>query len=443
MMQGSAATDPGRQESKVLESLGIVPGSDNLHHQILHRVLDAAQLVGLEHHHQLILAQPKNEIVVHFPVKMDDGKWQLFTGYRIQHNDALGPYKGGIRFHPMVSRDDLKGLALHTTIKCALLRLPFGGAAGGVACDPRVLSRDEMMRVVRRFAAAIAHQIGANYDIPGADIAADQQVMAWFADTIAQITPDADRQGTRPIVTGKPWEIGGRVARDAAVGVGFLHIMREMLPELGLNLKGLRFVVAGYGAVGSQVARCMVGAGAKLVSAIDRKGGIANAAGIDPIELSDQMQDEGTVMGLGGVQSLSSDDAYAVPCDLLILAGGERSIDARRAALVRAGVVAEVANAPWTADSDDVFLKRGIDVLPSVLCNGGAIIGAYLEWLQNRSFLTVPTQELDTKLEQMLVLAARRMKLARVRFDCDWRTAAYAAGCQQLGRVYDLRGIFP
>ncbi len=443
MTQSTRVVDPIRHESEVLETLGIVPEPDNLFHQVLQRTLAAGELAGVRAEYQLILAQPKNEITVHFPVRMDDGSWRVFAGYRVQHNDALGPYKGGLRFHPRTTLSDLRGLALHMTMKCALLRLPLGGACGGVAVDGRVLSRDEMMRVVRRYATAIGHQVGANYDIPGPERGADHQMMAWFADTIAQMTPDASRQGTRPIVTGKPPELGGMAMRDTAVGGGFVFVLREMLPELGLSMRGLRFSVAGYGRIGSQVARMMVTAGATMVAAADRRGGVANAEGIDPIDLGDHMQDEGTVCGWSGKPTLSEEEFYRQKVDVLILAAGERTIDGERAAMVQAPVVAEAANLPWTADSDDVFLRRGIEVLPSVLCNAGGVVGSYLEWMQNRSHVAHSPQDIDTRLEQALVLAARRMKLARVRYDCDWRTAAYAAAMEHLGRVYELRGIFP
>lgn len=438
-----AIRDPAREIVRDLEALGIVPEADNIHHQVLERMLETASMVGLPRQQRLILAQPKNEITVHFPVRMDDGRWELFTGFRVQHNDALGPYKGGLRFHPRVTREDLKAVALVATLRSALLRLPLGGAAGGVPCDPHILSGEERMRVVRRFAAAIAHQIGAAYDIPGPDIGADRQAMAWFADTIAQMTPDASRQGTRPIVTGKPTELGGNPAGDAAVATGFIHVLREMLPEFSLDLSGLRVTLVGYGRIGTPLARLLVTSGARLTCVIDRRGGVASEKGLDPIALTDHVADEGTVCGFDGLPTLGDLDAYAHPADLLVLAAGERTFTAERASATAAGLVAEVASIAWTPQSEEVMLKRAIPVLPGMLCNAGGLVASYLEWTQNRGFATLSPREIDDRLAQALILAARRVKLARVKHDCDWRTAAIAAALEHLGRVYELRGIFP
>ncbi|MSR45078.1 MAG: Glu/Leu/Phe/Val dehydrogenase [Phycisphaerales bacterium] len=434
--------DPVRHQSAIMEALGIVP-SGGLYSQLVQRMLSAAEVLGLSKDYQLILARPKNEIIVHFPVLMDDGEYQMFTGYRIQHNDALGPFKGGLRFAPLMSQDDLGGLALLMTLKCALLRLPFGGAAGGVVCDPHVLSREELMRVVRRFAASIAHHIGPDYDIPGPDVGADAQVMAWFSDTAAQMTPDRSRQGMRPIVTGKPVEIGGATGRDIAVGTGFVHMIRDMLPDSNQKLEGLRFSVCGFGLVGSQVARLLVAQGAQMVGVLDRRGGVLAKTSIEPEAAATRMRADGVLSGLPNTKVVSEEEFFKAPVDLLLLAAGEQMMTAKRAEWVSAAIVAEVAHAPWTADGDDILFQRGIEVWPSVLCNGGGVVGSYLEWTQNRTFTPWSNAEFDRQIEQTMVLASRRVKFAKARFECDWRTAAYAAGLEQLGRVYELRGIFP
>ena len=222
---------PPQDQRVLLEHLEVIPDSDNLFHQVLQQTLTAAQLTGMRRSHQLMLAQPKNEIVVHFPVLMDDGQHRLFTGYRIQHNNALGPYKGGLRFHPHVTLDQMKGLAMVMTLKCSLMRLPFGGAKGGVRCNPRELSKDELMRVTRRYCSAISNQIGPDYDIPGPGVGTDAQVMAWFADTFAQTTPEHGRQDVTRAVTGKPIELGGCPGRDRASAMGMVTVLEELLPD--------------------------------------------------------------------------------------------------------------------------------------------------------------------------------------------------------------------
>ncbi len=442
-MNKAGPQDPVRHQSAIMEMLGISGSGGSLYSQVIQRMLAAAEVVGIPNDIQMILARPKNEIVVNFPVLMDDGDYRMYTGYRIQHNDALGPFKGGMRFAPLMSRDDLGGLAMLMMIKCALLRLPFGGAAGGVVCDPHVLSRDELMRVVRRFAASIAHHIGPDYDIPGPDVGADSQVMAWFADTAAQMTPDRMRQGMRPIVTGKPVEIGGASGRDIAMSTGFIHMLRDILPDFNMKLSGLRFSVCGFGLMGGQIARALTAEGAKLVGVLDRQGGIVSSSSMEPEAVSERMKTDGVLSGVSGTRAVNEEAFFREPVDLLILAAGEQIMSRQRAEWVAAPVVAEVAHAPWTADSDDILFQRGVDVMPSVLCNAGAVVGSFLEWTQNRTYIPWSSIEFDRQIEQTMVLATRRVKLARLRFECDWRTAAYGAAVEHLGRVYELRGVFP
>ncbi len=435
--------DPVRDQSAILESLGVSRHSGGLYSQVLQRMLSAAATIGMPREHQLILARPKNTVSVNFPVLMDDGEYQMFTGIRVQHNDAMGPFKGGLRFAPRVTLDDFGGLAILMMLKTALLRLPFGGAAGGVACDPSVLSRDELMRVVRRFAASIAHHIGPDYDVPGPDVGADPQVMAWFSDTTAQMTPDRSRQGMRAIVTGKPPEIGGAAGREIALGTGFLHMLRELLPDFNMKVQGLRFTVAGFGRMGGQVANMLTGEGARLVGAIDRRGGILSEAPMEPEALIERLRSTGGLSGVPGSIAVDEEQFYRAKPDILVVASGESVVTARHAEWIGAPVVAEVAHAPWTTDGDDVLFQRGIEVIPSILGNAGAAAGSYLEWVQNRTFIPMSSTEFDRQIEQHMVLATRRMKLAKLRYETDWRTAAYAAALESLGRIYELRGIFP
>jgi len=443
MTRRETPDDPVRHQSAILESLGVSPSSGGLYSQVLQRMLSAAETIGMPREQQLILARPKNVVTVNFPVLMDDGEYQMFTGMRVQHNDALGPFKGGLRFAPNLSQNDLGGLALLMMLKSALLRLPFGGASGGVACDPTVLSREELMRVVRRFAAAIAHHIGPDYDVPGPDVGADPQVMAWFADTTAQMTPDRSRQGMRAIVTGKPPEIGGASGRALALGTGLLHVLRELLPDFNMKVQGLRFSVCGFGRMGGQVANMLTGDGARLVGALDRRGGILCDAGMEPAAVSEQLRSTGGLSGVPGSIAVDEEQFYRAKPDVLVVAAGESIISSRVAEWIGAPVIAEVAHAPWTPDGDDVLFQRGIEVIPSVLGNAGAVAGSYLEWVQNRSFLPMNPTEFDAQVEQLCIFAARRMRIAKSRYETDWRTAAYSSALESLSRVYELRGIFP
>ena len=434
---------PPQDQRVLLEHLEVIPDSDNLFHQVLQQALTAAQLTGMRRSHQLMLAQPKNEIVVHFPVLMDDGQHRLFTGYRIQHNNALGPYKGGLRFHPHVTLDQMKGLAMVMTLKCSLMRLPFGGAKGGVRCNPRELSKDELMRVTRRYCSAISNQIGPDYDIPGPGVGTDAQVMAWFADTFAQTTPEHGRQDVRRAVTGKPIELGGCPGRDRASAMGMVTVLEELLPDFDLPLEGLRFSVLGFGKVGSWTSRILQERGALLVAVMDDTGAVRNDRGIDAQELSRHVHAHGGVIGFSEAQTVQKNDFYSAPVDVFIPAALERMLDAEAASLITARVVAEAASLPTTAEGDEIFLQRGIEVLPSILCNAGGLVASYFEWVMNKGSEIWTATEVEERLSQQMILAARRTRLARHRFECDLRTAALCAAVEQIGRVHELRGVFP
>ena len=434
---------PAHLPAAVFEELEIVKDGANLFHQTIEQVLIAAQLVGLRHHQQIILAQPHNEIMVHFPVLMDDGHHDLFKGYRVQHNNAMGPYKGGIRYHPHVSLDDIKALAVLMTMKCSLARIPFGGGKGGVKCNPRDLSHDELMRVTRRFCSAISNQIGPDYDIPAPDVGTNEQIMAWFADTYAQTTPEHERHDTIRIVTGKPVEMGGSLGREKATGQGMVDILKEMLPELGIDLSRMTFSLIGFGNVGSWTGRLLDGMGATLLAVLDHTGAIHKDGGIDPHTLSEHVTLTGGVGGFAEAERINEEEFYTVPVDVFIPAALEQMITPRKAKLINAKVFAEAANAPSTPEGDTVLKERGIEILPAILCNAGGVTVSYFEWVQNKSSVYWTAEEVDERLNTHMVLAARRVKLARVKYECDTRLASYCSALEQIGKVYDLRGVFP
>ncbi len=427
----------------VFEELEIVKDPSNLFHQTIEQVLIAAQLVGLRHHQQIILAQPHNEIMVHFPVLMDDGHHDLFKGYRVQHNNALGPYKGGIRYHPDVHLDDVKSLAVLMTMKCSLVRVPFGGGKGGVKCNPRDLSRDELMRVTRRFCSAISNQIGVDYDIPAPDVGTNAQIMAWFADTYAQTNPEHERHDTARIVTGKPVELGGSAGREKATGQGLVDVLKEMLPELGIDISRMTFSVLGFGNVGGWTGRLLHDLGATMVAVADHTGAIHADKGIDPQRLSEHVRETGGVSGFREAELIDVDEFYGVPVDAFIPAALEQMINEEKAELINAKVFAEGANAPSTPEGDAVLRRRGVEILPAILCNAGGVTVSYFEWVQNKSSVYWTAREVDERLNTHMVQAAHRVKLARDRYDVDMRTASFCAALEQIGKVYDLRGVFP
>ncbi len=434
---------PPHLPSAVFEELEIVRDPSNLFHQTIEQVLIAAEHVGMRHHQKIILAQPKNEIMVHFPVLMDDGHHALFKGYRVQHNNALGPYKGGIRFHPHVSLDDVKSLAVLMTMKCSLVKVPYGGGKGGVKCNPRELSTEELKRVTRRFCAAISNQIGPDYDIPAPDVGTNSQIMAWFADTYQLMMPEHTRQDTHRIVTGKPVEMGGSVGREKATGQGLVDVLKEMLPELGIDVAKCRFSLIGFGNVGGWTGRLLCELGATLAAVLDHTGAIHNDKGIDAEALTTHVAETGGVGGFHDAESISTEEFYGLELDVLVPAALEQMITSKEAALINARVVAEGANAPTTPEGDAVLIQRGIEILPAILCNAGGVTVSYFEWVQNKTSTVWSGEDIDERLNTHMILAARRVKLAAVKYECDMRTASYCAALEQIAKVYDLRGVFP
>jgi glutamate dehydrogenase (NAD(P)+) len=428
----------------VFDELGMERDPDNLYLQTLDTMLNAAEIVGLQHRVQIILAQPKNEIMVHFPVKMDNGHHALFKGYRVQHNNALGPYKGGVRYHPHVSLDDVKSLALLMTMKCSLVRVPFGGGKGGIKCDPRGLSEGELMRVSRRFVSAIDKMIGPDIDIPAPDVGTNAQVMAWFTDTYMEISNHPNAIAS---FTGKPEAFGGSVGREKATGQGVIDVLAALLPEMGLDIKGGTMAVLGFGNVGSWAGKLWAERGGKVKAVMDHTGAIHHDDGIDTLALDEHVREHGGVAGFEntrhGAEVISEKDFYSVQCDVFLPAALEQMITPEKAELMNCRVVAEAANAPTTPAGERLLIDKGVEILPAILCSAGGVTVSYFEWIQNRANQYWDLEKVDEELNRHMVLAARRTQLARRRYDTDMRTAAFIAALEQLGNVYKLRGIFP
>ncbi len=448
-MAKASIASPSQQHlgSPVFDELGMERDPDNLYLQTIDAVLHAADVISLPHHVQLILAQPKNEIMVHFPVKMDSGHYQLFKGYRVQHNNALGPYKGGLRYHPHVSLDDVKSLAVLMTMKCSLVRIPFGGGKGGIKCDSKALSSDELCRVTRRFVSAIAPQIGPDYDIPAPDVGTDAQVMAWFADTYANIATGLDRGQAMAVVTGKPVEMGGSVGREKATGQGVIDVLAELLPEVGLSMKGSRLSLLGYGNVGSWTGKLWAERGGLVTAAMDHSGAVYNPKGLDAAALADHVREHRGVAGFeksrSGAERITVDQFYSTEVDVFVPAALEQMITPERARQLKCKIVAEAANAPTTPAGERVLLERGIEILPAILCSAGGVTVSYFEWVQNKTQTSWDLEKVDDELNRHMVMAAQRVQKARSKYGVNMRTAAYIAALERIAQVYALRGIFP
>ena len=416
---------------------------NNIYVQTIASILDAAERLNLPRHLQLILAQPKNEIIVHLPVRMDDGRWRIFKGYRVQHNNVLGPYKGGVRYHPEVHLDHVKALAAIMTMKCALAGLPYGGAKGGVAVDPRKLSTDECMRLTRRFTSAMGSNIGPEYDIPAPDMGTTAQMMAWIADTYMNLHAPHERLDGQSVVTGKPLEFGGSHGRDKATGQGLYYVLEEMLPGMGFDLANVSFSLIGYGNVGSWTGKLMSARGAKLRAVMDHTGAVVNLKGLDAAALATHVEATGGVRGFAGGEPLGEQEFYDLPVDVFIPAALEQMIDEEKAQRLQCRVLAEAANAPTTPAGERVLLDRGIAVLPATLCNAGGVTVSYFEWKQNRQAETWDLDVVDAQLKKLMVSASRRVLATARRLNVDMRTAAHCTALEHLGNVYKLRGIFP
>ncbi|MGC6455064.1 MAG: Glu/Leu/Phe/Val family dehydrogenase [Coraliomargaritaceae bacterium] len=416
---------------------------DNLYFQTIGSVLEAADRLEVPHRLKLILSQPKNEIMVHFPVQMDDGSWQLFKGYRVQHNNVLGPYKGGIRYHHEVKLDEVKTLSLLMTMKCALARLPFGGAKGALKVDPRQLSEAERMRVTRRMTAALGTNIGPDYDIPAPDVGTNAQIMAWMADTYINFAESSSKVSARGVVTGKPLRFGGSAGREKATGQGLVYVLETLLPGLGLDISNIRFSLIGYGNVGSWVARLLQSLGATLQNVMDHSGAIFDANGIDADKLAEYVARTGGVAGYADAEPIDRETFYSAEVDLFIPAALEQMVDLAEAKLIRCKVLVEAANAPTTPQAERHLLGQGIEVLPAILCNAGGVTVSYFEWKQNRQSETWDEEEVDARLRTIMSRSAERVLETAKRLDCNLRIASYASAIEHINHVYEVRGVFP
>jgi glutamate dehydrogenase (NAD(P)+) len=395
----------------------------------------AAARLGLPEGMRQILVTPWREMDVALPVRMDDGSVQVFHGCRVQHNGARGPYKGGIRYHPLANQDEVRALASLMTWKTALLDVPFGGAKGGVAVDPHELSTEELNRLTRRYVMNIEHIIGPHRDIPAPDMGTNAMTMAWFMDAYGAINGH-----TPACVTGKPVEIGGSWGREAATGRGAYYVLAEAAPDLGIDLKDARVAVQGFGNVGSWFARIASEAGMRIVAVSDHRGGVANDKGLDINALAAHAARAGTVAGFAAAEPARNEDLLGLDCDVLVPAAIENVITSDNAPTVSARVVLEAANHPTTPEADAILLERGIPVLPDILVNGGGVTVSYFEWTQNLQQFHWDEERVNTELRSRMSAAYRAVAAAVVREGVSHREAAFLIGVQRVARAVELRG---
>jgi glutamate dehydrogenase (NAD(P)+) len=415
----------------------------SLHQAAVDQFQRAADLIDLNDSYRQILSHPKNEIIVNFPVSLEDGTKKVFTGYRIQHNNVLGPYKGGLRFHPDVDLDEVKALAAWMTFKTALVGVPFGGAKGGVTIDPSEHSDEQMKRVVRRFTHALGSNIGPDHDIPAPDVGTSSQTMDWVMDTYANISPPGFRQSVKGVVTGKSIEVGGSVGREAATGRGVLYSLRHWCGEQNIRLDELKVSVQGFGNVGGFFAELAAEAGCTIVGISDHTGTIANEDGIDPVKLRAWVAEHGGVDGFPGAMAITTEELFSLDVDVMVPAALENQITEERARALKCRVLIEAANGPTTPEAEVVLADRGIEVVPDILANAGGVIVSYFEWLQNKSARAWSFDDVDTRMRELVWQAHDRVVQRRAELSCSRREAAYVVALDRLSAVYDRRGIFP
>jgi glutamate dehydrogenase (NAD(P)+) len=418
-------------------------GGARFYHAHRMQVENAMEHLPIADHVRLILSEPKNEIVVNFPVRMDDGEYKLFAGYRIQHNNILGPYKGGIRYHHDVTLEEVKALASVMTYKCALLEVPFGGAKGGIGLTPRDYSRHELERVTRRFVHDLGNNIGPEYDIPAPDVGTNSQIMVWMMDTYMNTHNQIDKNALKGIVTGKTLASGGSVGRDKATGQGVVYCIQEWAAENSMRLEGCRYIVQGFGKVGSRAAQIMEKLGAVLVGVQDHTGSIHNPNGIPAADLSEYVAKNGGVREFPGVESIRNDEFWGIECDICIPAALELQINAEVASKLQCKLLAEGANGPTTLSGEEVLNERGIEVIPDIMANAGGVVVSYFEWIQNKRSESWVLEEVDSRLLRMMKRAYKHMRAFAIEHGVDNRTAAIAVALNRLNDAYLERGVFP
>ena len=415
-----------------------------MYQNVMKQFNTVADLMELNPNIRRILEVTNNELVIHFPVKMDNGEVEVFKGYRVQHNNTLGPYKGGLRYHQTIDTDSVKALAMWMTWKTSLAGLPFGGAKGGIQLDPSNYSIMELERITRRFAFALGDNIGPEHDIPAPDVNTNSQTMAWISDTYMSTKPPSERSNNQHVVTGKPVGSGGLEGRDRATGYGVYLTIKYWAENNNISLKDKKYIVQGFGNVGYWTSHFLEKDGAILVGVQDAFGSIAYGKGIQVEELQEYIKfNEGSIVNYPKAESIRKDDFYALSCDICVPAALGNQITGKNASKIKAFLVAEGANGPTSVEGEQILLENGITIIPDILCNSGGVIASYFEWLQNKHGEFWELEDVLIKLEQKLHKVFKKvMEVSRKR-NVDMRTAAYTLAIERIEQSYLQRGIFP
>jgi glutamate dehydrogenase (NAD(P)+) len=401
---------------------------------------EAAKLIKLDSGLHQILASPKRVLTVSLPVKMDNGEIHVFTGFRSQHNDARGPYKGGIRYHPQVSLDEVKALSMWMTWKCAIADIPYGGGKGGIICNPKKMSNGELERMTRRYAYAIADIIGPHTDIPAPDVYTGGKEMAWIMDTYSALKGNFVQP---EVITGKPLSIGGSLGRNEATGRGLSFTVREAAKKLKIDMNNATVTVQGFGNAGQFASQLVAEQGAKIIAASDSKGGVYNRNGIDIVALRNHKDKTGSVIGFADTQPVSNEELLETDCTILIPAALENQITSKNAAKVKAKIVAEAANGPTTPEADDVLFKNNVLVIPDILANGGGVTVSYFEWLQNlrREYWT--EAEVNERLDKNITKAFLDSYNTHQKYSVNMRKASTVLAVERVAEAVTTRGLWP
>ena len=399
----------------------------------------AADKLDLDDGMRRVLRVPQRELTVNFPVTMDDGNVQVFTGHRVQHNVSRGPGKGGIRYHQDVSLDEVRALAMWMSWKCACVNIPYGGAKGGVIVDPKKLSIREVEGLTRRFTTEISPLIGPDRDIPAPDVNTNAQTMAWIMDTYSM----HHGYTIAGVVTGKPIAIGGSLGRNEATARGAVFTLLQASTALNVPLEGARVSIQGYGNAGSIAATLLAEQGARIVAVSDSTGGIHNPAGLEPAKVSSWKQEHGTVVGFPGSDEVSNREILEIDCDILVPAALENQITKHNAPNVRARIVAEAANGPTTPEADAILHDRGVFLIPDILCNAGGVTVSYFEWVQDMQSFFWTEERINESLKEIMDRAFVAVLAMSERHDVDMRTAAYMVAVARVAEATTLRGLYP
>jgi glutamate dehydrogenase/leucine dehydrogenase len=424
----------------MVESGKSSPAAINPFEVALTQLDEAAKLIKLDTGLHKVLASPKRILTVSIPVRMDNGRLEVFTGFRSQHNDARGPYKGGIRYHPQVTIDEVKALSMWMTWKCAVADIPYGGGKGGIICNPKQMSEGELERMTRRYAYGIADIIGPRTDIPAPDVYTGGKEMAWIMDTYSALKGNFVQP---EIITGKPIAIGGSLGRNEATGRGLSITVREAAKKLKINMKQATFAVQGFGNAGQFAAELVQDQGAKMIAASDSKGGVINKAGIDVRALRKHKEKTGSVVGFSGAKTISNEELLETDCTILIPAALENQITAKNAGRIKAKLVAEAANGPTTPDGDDVLFRNKIMVIPDILANGGGVTVSYFEWLQNLRREYWSENEVNERLDKNITKAFLDVYDTHEKYGVNMRKASTVLAVNRVVEAIQLRGLWP